>query len=213
VVFPLFLQTAAISLLKSLRLTGLWNNPNFPTMSHAAPTMSYVAHFAEISPKPWRLKRLLPAPRRLLGAAGAALLKALPEHAYFFQIIFAAVDTAQLNIVDGAQTSLRDLRNGLTTTSAGIEHKCSELIVHGIRCNAAVVSVKGVATAAALLGLCGWFWRKEHPHCALLNKLIQVHSIFIQLIIIKNPNTKHRTHLALIMVTGSAAYGTSNSLI
>ena len=48
-----------------------------PTMSHAAPTMSHAAHFADNFPKPWRLKRLLPAPKRLLGAAGAALLKAL----------------------------------------------------------------------------------------------------------------------------------------
>jgi hypothetical protein len=46
-------------------------------MSHAAPTMSHAAHFADNFPKPWRLKRLLTAPKRLLGAAGAALLKAL----------------------------------------------------------------------------------------------------------------------------------------
>jgi hypothetical protein len=45
-------------------------------MSHAAPTMSHAAHFANFS-KPWRPKRLLPAPKRLVGAAGVALLKAL----------------------------------------------------------------------------------------------------------------------------------------
>jgi hypothetical protein len=33
--------------------------------------------FADNFPKPWRLKRLLPGPKRPLGAAGAALLKAL----------------------------------------------------------------------------------------------------------------------------------------
>jgi hypothetical protein len=47
-----------------------------PTMSHAAPTMGHAAHFADNFPTPWRLKRLLTAPKRLLGAAGAALLKA-----------------------------------------------------------------------------------------------------------------------------------------
>jgi hypothetical protein len=46
-------------------------------MSHAAPAMSHAAHFADNFPKSWRLKRLLPAPKQLLGAAGAALLKAL----------------------------------------------------------------------------------------------------------------------------------------
>jgi hypothetical protein len=39
--------------------------------------MSHAADFADNFAKPWRLKRLLPAPMRLLGAAGAALLKAL----------------------------------------------------------------------------------------------------------------------------------------
>jgi hypothetical protein len=39
--------------------------------------MSHMAHFADNFPKPWRLKRLLPALKRLLGAAGTALLKAL----------------------------------------------------------------------------------------------------------------------------------------
>jgi hypothetical protein len=33
-----------------------------PAMSRAAPTMSHAAHFADNSPKPWRLKRLLPPP-------------------------------------------------------------------------------------------------------------------------------------------------------
>jgi hypothetical protein len=50
-----------------------------PTMSHAAPTMSHAAHFADNFPNPWRLKRLLPAPKLLLGAAGAALLKVLVD--------------------------------------------------------------------------------------------------------------------------------------
>jgi hypothetical protein len=39
--------------------------------------MSHAAHFANIFPKPWRLKRLLSALKRLLGAAEAAVLKAL----------------------------------------------------------------------------------------------------------------------------------------
>jgi hypothetical protein len=42
----------------------------------AAPTMSR-SSFADNFPKPWRLKRLLPAAKRLLGVGGAALLKAL----------------------------------------------------------------------------------------------------------------------------------------
>jgi hypothetical protein len=46
-------------------------------MSHAASTMSRAVHFADNFPKLWRLKQLLPAPKRLLGAAGATLLKAL----------------------------------------------------------------------------------------------------------------------------------------
>jgi hypothetical protein len=45
--------------------------------------MSHAAHVADNFPKPWRLKRFLPAPKRFLGGAGAALLKALdfPSHA------------------------------------------------------------------------------------------------------------------------------------